>query len=51
VQLRRYAGVGHVRILSALRYPKLAPTLADIIAFVSAPGAAPITPQTPAAAQ
>jgi acetyl esterase/lipase len=50
VQLRRYAGVGHVRILSALRYPKLAPTLADIVAFVSAPGATRTTPLEPAAA-
>jgi acetyl esterase/lipase len=38
VDLRRYRGVGHIRILSALRYPALAPTRADLLEFVrSAP--------------
>jgi hypothetical protein len=36
--------------LLCLRYPKLAPALADIVAFVSAPGATPTPPLEPAAA-
>lgn len=34
---RVYPDLGHVRILAALRYPKLAPTLEDVVAFVQAP--------------
>lgn len=29
-----YPGIGHVKILSALRFPSLAPTLRDLVAFV-----------------
>jgi acetyl esterase/lipase len=39
VDHRRYPGVGHVRILSALRYPRLAPTLHDTVQFVRAESA------------
>ena len=31
---RAYPELGHVRILSAFRFPSLAPTLADTVAFV-----------------
>lgn len=34
VEHRVYPGLGHVRILAALRYPALAPTLEDVVAFV-----------------
>lgn len=34
VDYRAYRGLGHVRILSAFRFPSLAPTLADSAAFV-----------------
>ena len=34
--LKSYPGVGHFRILVALRYPALAPTLADVTAFIAA---------------
>ncbi len=36
VEERRYPGIGHFRILAGLRFSALAPTLADIIAFVRA---------------
>ena len=36
VTLNRYPGVGHFRILAGFRYPRLAPTLRDTIAFVTA---------------
>jgi acetyl esterase/lipase len=37
VEHRVYPGLGHVRIVSALRYPSLAPTLEDTLDFVLAP--------------
>ena len=36
VEVRRYAGVGHVRILLAMAWPSLAPTLQDLAAFARA---------------
>lgn len=36
VEHRVYPDLGHVRILAALRYPALAPTLEDVVAFVQA---------------
>jgi len=30
-----YTLVGHFRILAAIRYPWLAPTLADVLAFIA----------------
>ncbi|MEP7042898.1 MAG: alpha/beta hydrolase [Dokdonella sp.] len=36
VTFTRYAGVGHFRILAALRFPSLAPTLDDVVAFIRA---------------
>lgn len=40
---RVYPDLGHVRILAALRYPALAPTLEHVVAFVqAAPEGAPI---------
>jgi acetyl esterase/lipase len=38
---RVYADLGHVRILLALRYPRLAPTLRDLVEFVHEEEAAP----------
>lgn len=35
-ELRRYPGVGHIRILSAFRYPALGETAQDLIRFVTA---------------
>lgn len=35
VELRTYPGLGHVRILSAFRFPSLAPTLEDTARFVT----------------
>jgi acetyl esterase/lipase len=37
VRLRLYAGMGHVRPLLALRWPRLAPVLDDTIDFIAAP--------------
>lgn len=34
VTLKRYAGLGHFRIIVAMRFPKLAPTMADTVDFV-----------------
>lgn len=34
-ELRTYPGIGHVRILSAYRFPSLAPTLQDTVDFVT----------------
>jgi len=34
VEFRRYPDLGHIRILAAVRYPKLAPTLEDVLRFV-----------------
>lgn len=39
VQERRYADLGHVRILLALRFPSFAPTLSDLVRFVGEDGA------------
>ncbi|HEU4665854.1 MAG TPA: alpha/beta hydrolase [Dokdonella sp.] len=36
VEQRYYPGVGHFRILAGLRFPSLAPTLDDVLAFVRA---------------
>jgi acetyl esterase/lipase len=36
VTYKRYAHVGHFRILAAIRYPALGATLADIVAFIDA---------------
>lgn len=36
-ELRVYPDLGHVRILSAFRFPSLAPTLEDTVAFVTRP--------------
>ena len=36
VTIKRYAGSGHFRILAAIRFTSLAPTLADVVAFVRA---------------
>lgn len=33
-ELKPYRGIGHVRILAALRYPRLAPARADLLQFV-----------------
>lgn len=41
VRLIQYHGIGHFRILAALRYPALGPTLGDVTSFIE---------QTPAAA-
>ncbi len=42
VTFRRYPTAGHFRVLAALRYTSLAPTLADVLAFVrSTPPATP----------
>ena len=35
VTLTRYDGIGHFRILAAVRYPRLGTTLGDIIAYVA----------------
>jgi acetyl esterase/lipase len=35
VELKAYPDLGHVRILSALRFPSLAPTLDDTVGFVT----------------
>ena len=35
VTSKRYAASGHFRILAGLRYPSLAPTLTDIVAFIA----------------
>lgn len=40
VEHRVYPDLGHVRILGALRYPSLAPTLDDVVAFLNAEPAA-----------
>jgi acetyl esterase/lipase len=37
VEHRVYPDAGHVRILAAIRYPALAPTLEDVVAFVQRP--------------
>ncbi len=37
VTYKRYPDIGHFRILAGLRYTSLAPTLADIVAFISQP--------------
>ena len=42
VTLQRYAGLGHFRIIAAVRFPKLAPTLADMAAFLR--DTAPVDP-------
>jgi acetyl esterase/lipase len=43
--LRLYRGVGHSRILMALRFPRLAPVLDDTMGFIDAHRAAlPLTP-------
>jgi len=34
IELRRYSGVGHIRILSGFRYPWLADTAEDVVEFV-----------------
>jgi acetyl esterase/lipase len=34
VDYRTYPDLGHIRILGALRYPRLAPTLADTVQFI-----------------
>jgi acetyl esterase/lipase len=36
VELRRYHGVGHIRILASLRFERLAPARADLLDFVNA---------------
>jgi acetyl esterase/lipase len=42
VTFRRYPNAGHFRVLAALRFTSLAPTLADVLAFVrSTPAASP----------
>lgn len=42
VTFRRYPNAGHFRVLAALRFTWLAPTLADVLAFVrSTPSASP----------
>lgn len=41
VRLKQYPGIGHFRIIAALRYPSLGPTLGDMVTFIE---------QTPAAA-
>jgi acetyl esterase/lipase len=41
VRLREYPGVGHVRPLLALRFPRLAPVLADTLAFIDDPRLTP----------
>ena len=41
VTLTRYDGIGHFRILAAVRYPRLAPTLRDVLAFVEQTPVAP----------
>jgi len=44
VELRRYPGVGHIRILSGFRYPWLADTARDVVDFVqNTPGTAPLS--------
>jgi acetyl esterase/lipase len=43
VDLRLYPGVGHVRPLLALRWPRLAPVLDDTLAFIAAHGGRPRT--------
>ncbi|MGQ0801077.1 MAG: alpha/beta hydrolase [Pseudomarimonas sp.] len=43
IELRRYPGVGHIRILSGFRYPWLANTAEDVLDFVSRN---PVTPAT-----
>jgi acetyl esterase/lipase len=35
VELRRYDGIGHIRILASLRFERLAPTRADLLDFVN----------------
>ena len=35
VTYKRYPGIGHFRILAGLRYPSLAPTLGDVVAFMA----------------
>jgi acetyl esterase/lipase len=35
VELRRYDGVGHIRILASLRFDRLAPTRKDLLDFVN----------------
>ncbi len=37
VTLREYEGLGHFRILAAIRFPRLAPTLADTARYILAP--------------
>lgn len=37
VTLREYEGLGHFRILAAIRLPRLAPTLADTATYILAP--------------
>jgi len=39
IELRRYPGVGHIRILSGFRYPWLANTAEDVLDFVTKPQA------------
>jgi len=42
VTCRRYPNAGHFRVLAALRFTSLGPTLADVLAFVrSTPAASP----------
>lgn len=43
VTVHAYAGIGHFRIVAGMRYPALAPTLADVVRFVTATAA--IAPQ------
>ncbi len=43
VTLRPYADIGHFRILAGVRYPTLAPTLGDVVHFVT--NTAAIAPQ------
>jgi acetyl esterase/lipase len=35
-EYKPYEGIGHIRILSAIRYPNLAPTADDVVAFIQA---------------
>lgn len=37
-EYKPYEGIGHIRILTAIRYPNMAPTVADVVQFIeSAP--------------